>query len=363
MTTAVFDNGSKYCRAGIAGDDNPQVVVPSIVGCPRHKSSMKGLTYQDTYVGFDAQARRGILELQYPVERGIIADWDTMAALWRHIYAQDLRIPSEDYSALLTETLLPPPGQRQKTFEVFFEDFGVRSLSLASQGVLSLYCSGRTTGLVVDVGDGACQVTPVSEGFVLRRNVARLDLAGRDLTHSLMQALCDKGHSFRTSTDREIAYDIKEQLCYVALSYVDETKKEIEFPFELPDGEVIRIGREVFCCPEGLFQPGLVGSDFSGVHECAFNVLLNCDVDLRNVFCENVLLAGGTARMKGFKDRMSRELEGLIGGSVKVSQGIEEHSTWIGASILGSLANYHYQFIQKEDYFEVGPSIALRPSI
>jgi len=364
----VVDNGSGMVKAGFSGDDAPRSVFPSLVGRPKVKATMVGADNKECYVGDEAQVKRGVLKLQYPIEHGIVTSWDDMERIWHHTYYNELRVAPEEHAVMLTEAPLNPKKNRERMTQIHFETFNVPQMYVQIQAVLSLYASGRTTGCVFDSGDGVSHTVPIYEGYALPHAIKRLDLAGRDLTEWMMKCLMEKGYTFTTTAEREIVRDVKEKLAYVALDYDDELKKakgsaDLEKEYEMPDGNIISVDVARFKCPEALFQPSMLGKEAEGIHTTTFNTIMACDVDIRKDLYANIVCSGGTTMFEGISERLSKEITALAPPTMTVkivAPPERKYSVWIGGSILSALGTFQSMWITKNEYDDAGPSIVHR---
>ena len=246
-----------------------------------------------------------------------------------------------------------------------FETFNVPQMYAAMTSPLALYASGHTTGVVVDSGDAVSHVVPVHEGYALPHAIFRLDIAGRDLTCHMARILTQRGYSFTSTTDYEVACDIKEKLCYVALDFEQEMhtaaqSSSMEKSYELPDGEHIIVGSEQFQCPEPLFRPSFIGFSCYGICDDIYGSIMRCNVEIRKDLYSNIVLTGGSTMFPGMADRIQKEVTAMAPPTIKVkviAPPERRHGVWIGGSIMASLSTFQQMWISKQEYDETGPSI------
>jgi centractin len=256
----VIDNGTGVMKAGFAGGDKPRVVFRSCVGRIKHPRVMPGGALESgssdggLFIGAKVEEHRGALKIDYPMENGIVTNWADMEKIWSYLYTKDnLNVASEEHAVLLTEAPLNPYANREKAAEILFEALNVPACFFSIQAILSLYASGRTTGVVLDSGDGVTHVVPVYEGLALPHAISRMDIAGRTVTRQLQILLRRSiGLHLHTSSEMEIVRTIKEQHCHIAFNPNKAEDQEIKVPYKLPDGSTIELGQSL--CLLSVFQ-------------------------------------------------------------------------------------------------------------
>ncbi len=220
----------------------------------------------------------------------------------------------------MTEATENPKENRLKQAEMFFETFKVPALYFGQQPIMDLLATGRTTGLVLDIGHTLTQAIPIFEGFALTHAAVRQEFGGMDLD-LYMKLLLQEKFAKRSPNSRDIirkpgqgsfykeadSLDVdsihgmkivgsmKEKLCSVLLT---ERPPELERDFILPDRTVITIDNiQIYKCPEALFSPNLIPNNKSsvlGVHETVLKSFGKCDDYAKKLVSQNVVLAGGS---------------------------------------------------------------------
>eukprot|EP01114_Cavostelium_apophysatum_P015221 TRINITY_DN4104_c0_g1_i2.p1 TRINITY_DN4104_c0_g1~~TRINITY_DN4104_c0_g1_i2.p1 ORF type:complete len:980 (+),score=294.81 TRINITY_DN4104_c0_g1_i2:774-3713(+) len=362
----ILDNGSGTVKVGFANETSPKYVFPAVIGKPMYSSiqSQSGNTKNILYVGEEALSKRGLLRLNYPIEHGIVTNWEDVEALWSHTFRNVLKVSSKERPVMLTEAPLNPKANREKMQEIMFEKFEVPALYVAIQAVLTLYALNETTGFVLDSGDGVTHAVPIYEGFTVSHAISRFNLAGRDITDYLSVLLSERGIYQQTTFEKETVRDMKERLSYVAEDFGAEMKKDVktlEKSYQLPDGQTIKIGNERFRCAEALFQPNMRGLDTGGIQHLTFQSIQSCDLDVRKDLYANIVLSGGTTCIEGFEKRFTSELASLSGAKVNLQMNPnKKFAVWQGGCVLAGLNSFRDHWITKQEYLEFGPNIIHR---
>jgi actin-related protein 2 len=351
--------------------------IPGHGWTPHSKGKNKNGDFElnEVEVGQRVSDIRQLLDVSYPMENGIIRNWEDMELLWDHTFGKDiLNVDPTNSKVLLTEAPMNPLKNREKIIQTMFEKYGVQGANVTIQAILTLYAQGLMTGVVVDSGDGVTHICPVVEGFGLNQLTKRLDVAGRDITTYLIKLLFARGYAFNKSADFDTVRQIKEKHCYVAYDVEKEDKLANETTvlvekYTLPDGREISIGAERFKAPEALFQPHLVDIEKEGVAELLFKCIQSAEMDNRPELYKHIVLSGGSTMYPGMPSRLEREIRQLyFERTVKRNEeqykkfkiAVEspprrKHMVYLGGAVLADLMKDNPNFwISKQDYAEMG---------
>eukprot|EP00658_Telonema_sp_P-2_P001996 TRINITY_DN1074_c0_g1_i7.p1 TRINITY_DN1074_c0_g1~~TRINITY_DN1074_c0_g1_i7.p1 ORF type:complete len:348 (-),score=80.19 TRINITY_DN1074_c0_g1_i7:413-1420(-) len=327
---------------------------------------------RDCYIGREAMMKRAAMDLVWPIEGGVVKDWENMNKLWRHTVDNELRMavggnPEEIdcHGVLLTDSPTNSKENREKLTKVMFDQFGVDNFYVAAQAVLSLYATGRTTGIVCDCGQSMSHTVPIFEGYAMPHAVQRVNLAGHALTDYLIRILVESNIDLTEAALFPIADQIKEQLCQVSMDFDNEVDvfggKEKQF--QMPDGTSVTVQNQIIRCPELLFRPVMDSLECKGLHELVHKTAMECDNDVRKDLFGNIVMAGGTSMFPFMRDRLQEDVQKKVAESVKVkvcSPPERRVSAWIGGSILSSLTQFKNMWISRSDYTEHGANIVNR---
>ncbi|KAH8075768.1 hypothetical protein JL720_10474 [Aureococcus anophagefferens] len=348
----VCDNGTGFVKVGYASENFPRSIFPSMVGRPilrAEEAISDDVTLKEVMCGDEAAAVRMSLDCTYPVENGIVKDWDDMELLWNYTFYEKLGIDPKDYKIMLTEPPMNPLANRRKLVTAMFELYGYSYCNVSIQAMLTLYAQGLLTGCVVDTGDGVTHVVPVYDGFVPQNLIRRLDVAGRHVTRYLIKLLLLRGYAFNRTADFETVRQIKEKFCYVAHD--------------------IAIGRERFEAPEALFDPSLIDVESKGMGHMVFDMIQSADIDTRSEYYKHIVLSGGSSMYPGLPSRLERDITNrylaeVLNGNEdrlkKFKMRIEDpprrkHLVFLGGSVLADIMRERAEFwMTKAEYDENG---------
>ncbi|AQK78486.1 hypothetical protein ZEAMMB73_Zm00001d035183 [Zea mays] len=259
----VIDNGTGYSKLGFSGNSEPSFTLPTVVAANESFLDQTELLSSanwiaqynagimadlDFFIGDEALSRlrsSGLYTLRRPIRHGQVHDWDTMERFWQQCIFNYLRCNPEEHYFLLTDSPVSTPESRECTGEIMFETFNVPGLYISVQSVLSLSAGyaylksisdddsdtvSDMTGVVVDIGDGAPQIVPVVNGYVIGSSIKSFPFSGSDVTQFVSQLLQERGELLPPEDSLDISRKVKEMYCYTCSDIVKEFKKHDRKP-------------------------------------------------------------------------------------------------------------------------------------
>ena len=202
----IIDNGSGYCKVGFSGEEGPREILKSCVGYPNYDKVLNIEYEKDFYVGEYAE-KIGLLSLIYPIEHGVVTNWENMEKIYNYIF-NNHRVDPSEYNVFLTESLMNPKKNKDKMAQIMFETYKIPGLYFAVQPFLCLYSAGKYTGFVVDSGEGLTQFSAIIDGYGLPQSLMKLELSGGDITDCMIKFLNNIGINFPIN-EKEFACPIK----------------------------------------------------------------------------------------------------------------------------------------------------------
>ncbi|CEM34171.1 unnamed protein product [Vitrella brassicaformis CCMP3155] len=393
-TCLIIDNGTGFIKAGLStAKMEPTVVIPTLVGRPKPRFACEFEKADERFVGDAIDAVREKLTFEEPIVHGAIEDWMEMEELWSIVFdslgvmpdpsamPQDAQHHGAASSSpvLLTEPPLTPSRSSIRSAEIMFEYFRAPELRLATQGVLALLGLGKTTGVVVEMGDAITQVVPVYDGYALRHGIRRVDLGGQDITMLLQRALCDRGYPLTTRTHQLQVRRMKENCCFVAqcpesASHQSAESLQVahELSFSLSNHEsVVCLDHERYLCPEVLFHPSLIHRELPGLGQLVWQAIESAEIDTRQSLWKNIFLTGGSSLFSGLQERLQTEVAQYAPEksskrvTVHAWEG-REHAVYQGAAQVCAPSIKALEsdlWIKASEYAEEGPNIVQRKAM
>ena len=350
QSNIVIDNGSSSIKCGFSGEEAPKSIFSNIISPSTGK------------IGDDS-----LDDNISPIEHGIITNFDLMEKIWQHTFEKELKVPLDERNILTSDSPLSPKMNREKMTQIMFEKFNVQGLFICIRPMLSMYCIGKTSALVVESGDDVTQIVPINEGYYFPYCITKSNLGGKTVTNFLKDKLSKKLNYKSENELKKLSKIIKEKLCRVSLNYEEELSEEKfnEIQYKLPDGNELKLEKELFICPETLFSPNLTGQEIPGIPMQMYNSIMKCENETRKDLYSNIILSGGNTLLNDFHERIHQEIQCLAPNSLiqklkVIAQNERKYTAWIGGALISGLQNFQANWVTHAEYQEAGPQIIHR---
>lgn len=269
----------------------------------------------------------------------------------------DLNVSAADQALVLFGSPLTTRVTIEKQAQILLETFQVPAIHFSDSGLLGLYATGRTTGVVLDCGHARSCTSATLLGLSVTEP-SFSEIAGNSISESLLQLIQQKNK--HVHLDEETAGVVKESLCVIPSNFDTELQTSLQNPkpnqtFTLPDGQVIDMNpidllqatEAMFSLDNGSSIPSLIASQ-----------LRKCPIDSRALLSPHVLLIGGGSSLPGFATRIMNDVQSRYGLSINAEYHAD--AAWKGGAILANLPSFNRLCITSPEFAEFGPNIVFR---
>lgn len=363
----IIDTGSWSCKAGLSNEDNPQIIMPTYIGVEK-KENGSILKY-----GKEAFQKSPNYKTESLFQNSKVKDWDKMEKFWENLIKNNLTLNITERATMTSYYSNCDKNTKERTTQIFFESFNVPYYYTASNALLSLYSSGRVSGIVVDVGHSKTSICPIFDGSPFNFAQNHSSFAGANLTNFLQKEY---------NLDFETAQALKNKNCRVSMDFEkeskdllnptnmviedEENKVKFEKEFILPDKTKIGFKDNMIKMGESLFNPKIINENFIGIHNLIHNSIQKVEYDYRKDLVSHIIVTGGTTNCTNFNERISKELFLYVPTNMKIKcYNLSERSNavWFGGAIVSYLGTFQPMWITRNEYDECGPSIINRKCI
>jgi actin beta/gamma 1 len=365
MTTIVLDHGSTFIRAGFAGQDAPRVTLRNVVGQPKAGRGKHHHGQQDIFFGEQVLENEPALHVQYPVEFGVLSDFEALCHVWRHIFEEHLDIDCTQSRVFIITAPLQETSALEKIAESAFEYFNFSDCCIADSATLAIRATGRPSGALLKLGGRTTQATIVVDGSVVPSRSARTDIGGAHVDQYLKRNFSEIDGAIAA----RLIEKIKKEACYVAGDFkeaLQDGARQPPRPYALPSGQTIKLDHERFVAPEVLLKPSWLDSAYSDIAVGLHREIATFDPEIQAQLYENIVLAGGSSLFPGMKERLHKELSMLVPADTVINLIAPEnrqHLAWLEASRLACRPEHERHWTSRDDYHANKPLIVQTASL
>jgi centractin len=353
----IIDMGSGKIKAGLSGEEKPSCIFESTIGTAKLEQVLPNKN-EIKIVGPGKEVR-GLYKIKRPIQRGMLTSCDDANWILKKIYKELKSINNKEIPIFIAEPAFTATKQKKELAELLLENYDTPQIFFGSQAVLSLYSFGKTDGIVLESGEGVTQIAPVYKGYKLNNAIQKINFGGIDVTNKLQGLLRNIGIDLTKEGEDFIVRDIKENLCEIKNQELVDEEENREY--QLPDGEVVSLGKERFEAVEINFGKFSNGCNFEGMHNFLYSNLNKLDSDLQKYLYNSIYVSGGNSMTVGFTERLHEELDKILQNQIKIN--ITAVNTdrsllaWQGASFITNINSFPKLWISKKDWEEEGEQI------